>query len=121
MGVTVEVRGLEIAGVHGVEESERETAQPFLFDLWLEVGDAGLSDRIEEAVDYREVVERVRETFEARSFHLLEAIATAVADALLEGFPLESVRVRVRKPNVRPGGLRVDYTAASANRARARS
>ncbi len=119
--VVVEIRGLELSGIHGVEEREREQPQPFLFDLWLDVGEAGLSDRIDEAIDYRDVAACVRDISEARSFQLLEALAAAVADALLERFPLESVCVRVRKPDVRPAGFAVDYTAASVSRRRAPS
>jgi dihydroneopterin aldolase len=59
--VKLEVHGLEVFGRHGVEDDERRDGQIFLYDLELEVGDAGSSDRIEDAVDYREVVARVQE------------------------------------------------------------
>jgi dihydroneopterin aldolase len=36
---------------------------------------------------------------------LLEALATAIADDLLQRFDAERVVVRVTKPDVRPGGL----------------
>jgi dihydroneopterin aldolase len=112
---TVELAGLEIFGYHGVNEDERRDGQRFLYDLRLDVGDAGASDRIEEAVDYREVAECVREVSEARAYHLLEALAAAVADALLERFQVASVRVRVRKPDVR---LPVEHAAVSVERSR---
>jgi len=115
---TVEVIGLELHGFHGVDEDERRDGQRFLFDLWLEVPDAaGASDRIEDAVDYREVVACVREVSEGRTFRLLEALSAAVADAVLARFPVERVRVRVRKPDVRLDAP-VEHTAATAERAR---
>jgi 7,8-dihydroneopterin aldolase/epimerase/oxygenase len=113
--VKVEVQGLEVFGRHGVEEAERAQGQPFWFDLSLEVGDAGLSDRIEDAVDYTVVAARVREISDGRTFALLEALAAAVADALMAEFPVESVSVRVRK---RAGELPVEWTAATARRPR---
>ncbi len=115
MSVTVELSGLEVFGYHGVEESERRHGQQFLFDIRMEVGEAGLSDRIEDAVDYRAVAARVREVSDSHSFNLLEALAAAVADALVAGFPLERVTVRVRK---RPAGLRVEFSAATVERER---
>jgi len=115
---TIELAGLEVFGYHGVNEDERRDGQRFLYDLELEVGEAGSTDRIEDAVDYREVAGLVREVSESRAFHLLEALAAAVADALLESFPLERVRVRVRKPGVRPAGLDVEFTAAIVERTR---
>jgi 7,8-dihydroneopterin aldolase/epimerase/oxygenase len=116
MSVTVEVIGLELHGFHGVEEDERRGGQRFLFDLWLDVPDA-TSDRIEDAVDYREVVACVREVSDGRKFQLLEALSAAVADAVLARFPVERVRVRVRKPDVRLG-TPVEHTAATSERAR---
>ena len=117
MTVLVELAGLEIHGRHGVEDWEREQEQPFVYDLELELAEP-VNDRIEETVDYREVVELVRAVSEGRQFHLLESIAAAVADALLDRFPLARVRVRVRKPQVQ---LRVpvEHTAASVERSRA--
>jgi dihydroneopterin aldolase len=99
--IELELHGLEVHGRHGVLPEERESGQRFLFDLWLRVPDAALSDRIEDAVDYREVADVVRGVSDGRTFALLEALAAAVADALLERFPLEGARVRVRKPDVR--------------------
>ena len=118
MGLTVELAGLEVFGYHGVEEHERRDGQAFLYDVWLEVPDRALSDRIEDAVDYREVAACVRELSDARQFQLLEALAAAVADVLVERFALERARVRVRKPGVRPAGLGIEYAAASVERAR---
>ena len=98
---TIELHGLELYGHHGVEEEERRRGQRFLFDVRLEVGDAATaSDRLADTVDYRDVVEVVREVSEARRFQLLEALAAAVANRVLERLPVARVRVRVRKPDV---------------------
>jgi 7,8-dihydroneopterin aldolase/epimerase/oxygenase len=117
MNVLVELAGLEILGRHGVGEWERENEQPFVYDLELELPEPAV-DRIEETVDYREVVELVRAVSAGTQFQLLESMAGAVAAALLERFPLERARVRVRKPQVQLGAP-VDYSAATAERSRA--
>ena len=114
--IVVEVAGLELHGHHGASEEEQERGQPFLFDVRLEVSDAALSDRIEDAVDYREVARCVQEVSDDRRFTLLEALAAAAADAIVARFPVERVRVRVRKPAVRPAGLAVEWTAATVER-----
>jgi dihydroneopterin aldolase len=98
--VRVELRGLELHGYHGALEWERERGQRFLFDVELEVGEAGASDRLEDAVDYRDVAACVREVSDGRAYRLLEALATAVADELVARFPVARARVRVRKPDV---------------------
>jgi 7,8-dihydroneopterin aldolase/epimerase/oxygenase len=114
--VKVELRGLELYGHHGVHEEERERGQRFLFDVELEVGDRGTDDRIESAVDYSKVAAAVREVAGAQRYYLLEGLATAIADLLMERFRPERLRVRVRKPDVRPGGIDVEFAAVTVER-----
>ncbi len=111
----VELRGLELYGYHGVHDYEREQGQRFLYDVQLEVGDRGADDRIENAVDYSKVAAAVREVAE-QPYSLLEALATAIADALVERFAAEHVLVRVRKPEVRPAGIDVEFAAVTVER-----
>ena len=113
--ILVELYGLEIFGRHGLLPEER-TGQTFLYDIELETSDAALSDRIEDAVDYREVAELARVVSEERRFDLLEPLAAAVADVLLARFDAERVRVRVRKP--KPYGIAAEWSAATAERRR---
>ena len=100
--MTIELHGIELHGFHGVLEHERQEGQRFLIDLELDLADATAAetDRIEDAVDYRDVVATVMELSGARAYHLLEAFATAIADTLVQRFPLSRARVRVRKPDV---------------------
>ena len=103
--ITVELRSLRVFGRHGVHAHEREQGQDFVFDVALEVGDRGASDRLEDAVDYSAVARTVQEVSDARTYALLEALANAVADELVARFAPERVVVRIEKPAVRPGGL----------------
>jgi dihydroneopterin aldolase len=114
--ILVELHGLEVFGCHGVTDEERQHGQVFLFDVQLEVSDTALSDRLEDAVDYNDVAACVRETSEGHVFSLLEALAAALADEIVARFPVERVRVRVRKREVRPSGLEVEWTAATVER-----
>ena len=103
--ITVELRGLRVFAHHGVHAHEKEQGQEFVFDVELDVGERGASDRLEDAVDYSAVAQAVKDVSDARSYDLLEALATAVADELLSRFAPERVRVHVAKPEVRPAGL----------------
>jgi 7,8-dihydroneopterin aldolase/epimerase/oxygenase len=116
---TIELAGLELHGYHGVNEDERRDGQRFLFDVRLEVPDGtGASDRIEDTIDYRRVAALVREVSEGHAYFLLEALAAALADALLDRFEIVSaVRVRVRKPDVRLDPP-VEHSAVTVERAR---
>ena len=109
--IKVEVRDLRVFGRHGVHDEERERGQDFVFDVELEVGERGTSDRLEDAVDYVEVTRVVQEVSDAKQYALLEALASAIADELERRFAPERLRVRVRKPEVRPAGLDATVSA----------
>jgi dihydroneopterin aldolase len=113
--ILVELSGLEVFGRHGVLPEER-AGQTFLYDVEVETSDGALSDRIEDAVDYREVAEIVRVVSEGNRFNLLEALAAAIADVLLARFDAERVRIRVRKPA--PYGIAAAWSAATVERRR---
>jgi dihydroneopterin aldolase len=113
----IELRGLELYGYHGVHDYEREQGQRFLYDVELEVGERGSDDRIENAVDYSKVAAAVREVA-AKPHRLLEALAAKLAETIDERFEPEWVRVRVRKPDVRPAGIDVEFAAVTAERRR---
>jgi dihydroneopterin aldolase len=100
--MTIELQSLVLFGHHGYLEEERRLGQRFLVDLWADLDDdAVASDDIDQTVDYRHLAALVREVFAGPERLLLEALASAVVDGVLERFPLVArVRVRVRKPDV---------------------
>ena len=118
MEVVIEIEGLEVVGFHGATKREKKEGQPFLFDVELVAHDAGVrSDQLADTVDYTQVVERVREVCQGKRFNLIEALAAAVVDDLMEQFPISRARVRVRKPRVQLTAP-AEFTAATIERTR---
>jgi dihydroneopterin aldolase len=116
--VAIELAGLEVHGFHGATEEERREGQRFLFDVELTVdARAAETDDLEDTVDYRDVVGAVRAVSDARVYTLLEALGAATAETLLARFPVERVRVRVRKPDVRLDAP-VEHSAVTIERSR---
>jgi dihydroneopterin aldolase len=115
--VIVELFALEIFGHHGVLEWEQREGQTFLYDITLEVAEPA-ADRVEDAIDYRDIAAKVEEISDSQRFQLIETLAAAVAEALMDAFPVATVSVRVRKP--RPGGIPAEWSAATAGRSRSR-
>ena len=116
--VLIEIQGLELRGYHGATDRERRDGQSFLFDVELFAHDAGVrSDQLADTVDYTRVATCVREVSDGRRFNLIEALAAAVADALVDRFPVSRARVRVRKPDVLLEAP-VAFTAATIERTR---
>jgi dihydroneopterin aldolase len=116
--VVIEIEGLELQGFHGATLEERKSGQPFLFDVMLVAHDAGIrTDELADTIDYTKVVTCIREVSDGQRFNLIEALAAAVADEIIERFDVSRVRVRVRKPQVvleAPAA----HTAASVERSR---
>jgi dihydroneopterin aldolase len=82
----IEVRALRLLGTHGVLPEERTRPQPFEVDADLVVSmvEAGASDDLADTVDYAEIVDLISAVVGgAKSFLLLEALATAIADEVL--------------------------------------
>jgi dihydroneopterin aldolase len=100
------LEGMLFQGTHGVYAEEQLQPQPFDVDveLALNLQPAGLSDDLEQTVDYGRVFEICRQIVESTRFNLVEALAEAIAQELLSEFPVSEVVVRIRKPNVRLGG-----------------
>ena len=101
------LQGMVFFGRHGTIAAERELGQPFVVDveLGLDLRAAGRSDDLGETVDYSEVYRQARAIVEGEPKRLTEAVAEAIATAVLERHPrVELVRVRVAKPHVRLEG-----------------
>jgi FolB domain-containing protein len=95
------VKGLESYCLIGVQGWEREVKQKVIVDLAVECDchRAGATDRLEDALDYRAVSKCVLSLVGDSSFLLVEALAEAVASAVLSGFPrADAVTVTVSKP-----------------------
>lgn len=95
------IEGLAFKCVIGVTERERRMKQDILVtvEVGLDLSRVGLSDSIQDTVDYREISRRVVAAGEASSFQLIETLAAHLGRTILEDFPrVEAVRVEVEKP-----------------------
>lgn len=92
--------GMRFYGYHGVFAEETRLGQPFAVDIELiaDLRQAGLSDSLEATIDYGKVYERTREIVEGQPVNLIETVAERIAAAVLSGFAVLEVVVRVHKP-----------------------
>jgi dihydroneopterin aldolase len=97
----IELRGLEVFAYHGVHAEEREQGQTFVVDVVLEsrFADATRSDRLEDAIDYGAVADRVVELAKGGPYDLLERLAAVIAEDLMATFSAAGVAVTVHKPH----------------------
>lgn len=91
-----------IVGFHGHLAAEKELGQRFQIDvdLFCDVRASAESDRLADAVNYEEVYRVVEKIVGEDRFNLLETLATHLAETIYEGFDVEGVIVRIRKPSI---------------------
>lgn len=96
----ITLTGIEVFAHHGVLDFEKEIGQLFLIDVEvrLDLIRAGVSDLLEDTVDYGALAAAVHEVVATERWDLLEKVAQRVADVAL-GFPkISEATVTVHKP-----------------------
>jgi dihydroneopterin aldolase len=103
---TIRLLDVVLRGHHGVSPAEREAGQKLEIDVELgaDLDKAGRDDALESTIDYRDIYGVVERAVTEKSFRLLEALARQVAIDLLEAFPVERARIKIRKANVGVSG-----------------
>jgi len=112
------VAGIKFHGYHGFTPLERQVGVRCSIDVEMmtDLEPAGCSDSLEDTIDYRKVHDLVLNVgTRGRSFHLIEALALHIADALLKEFRVQEVTVRVRKETPVLDGI-VDSVGAEVTR-----
>jgi len=99
------VNRLELMASVGIFEVERRYEQRVHVTVELDVTDDydGVSDRLDDVLDYGSVIEGVREIVTQRHFNLIETLAERIAEACLSDPRVEAARVAVAKPDIVPG------------------
>ncbi len=112
------IKNLELFGRHGVLPGEQK-GQIFKIDLELSlnVEAATESDELKNTVDYREAIRKVADLVEGKRFRLLETLAEEIADIIISHFPVDSVRVVVKKPHA-PLAKPVEWVGVEIDRKR---
>ncbi|HXX91653.1 MAG TPA: dihydroneopterin aldolase [Acidimicrobiales bacterium] len=98
-GDRIELRGLRLLAAVGVSDGERARRQPVEvdLDLGLDLAPAGAADDLAATVDYAAVLDAVAAVVTGSEHRLLEALAEAVAAAVLRDRRVDDVTVSLRK------------------------
>ncbi len=96
----VEIHDLLVRTIIGINEWERREKQDVRISIrmYTDTRPAGQSDRIEDALNYRDVAKRVIALTEESQFYLVERLAEEIARVCVQEFGVPVVEVRVEKP-----------------------
>lgn len=98
----IKIENLKIFARHGVLAHENCTGQNFFVNavLYLDTWQAGVTDSLDDSVDYGAVCELIRQTMTAQVYQLIETVAQNIANAVLLTYPaIQAVEIEVRKPD----------------------
>ena len=108
----VVIHDLELSAKIGIYTHERLDAQLIRINISLDVGTAPIADRIEDAVSYETVCERVKVLVAKEHVNLAETLAERIADLCLEFAGVQEAWVRLEKLHAiaEAGGVGVEVT-----------
>jgi|TARA_B110000438_G_C15646978_1_gene577904 dihydroneopterin aldolase len=91
---------LEVETVIGIWEWEKRLPQKVVFDLELstDIKKAASSDSINDALDYKAVSKRIKAIASENQFELIETLAETIAQAILDEFEVNWLKLKVSKP-----------------------
>lgn len=115
---SINIKDLEIFAKHGVLSEENSLGQKFLVSvsMYTDTTKAGLTDCIEDSVNYADVCQFITRYMAENTFSLLEAVAENLATQLLLSYPLISkVDIEIKKPWA-PIGLPLSYVSVKISR-----
>ena len=95
----LEITGIRCYGYTGLFVEEQILGQWFEVDItfWFDLAPAAASDRLEDTFDYRRSVKNVQELIKHSKFALIEKLAEAIAQKILETESIDKVQVRLVK------------------------
>ncbi len=105
MGI-IEIEGMEFYAFHGHFKQEQVVGNKFLVNISLETNctKAGITDNLNDALDYQKVYNLIKKEMDQKSF-LLENICTRILDRLYQEFSIiEKATIKVSKINPPMGG-----------------
>ncbi len=96
---TVVVHNLEVLCKIGIWEWEQGQLQKVQLDLELgfDFGKVIHSRRLEDTIDYGDLVRRVEALLQGKNFGYLEVVVEKVTDLVFESYPASSFDIRIRK------------------------
>jgi 7,8-dihydroneopterin aldolase/epimerase/oxygenase len=95
----IHIEQLDIFTRIGVPEKERANSQKLTvsISLWPYQQTSDLADHIERAVNYSTVAEETKNFVRDQSLSLIETLADRLASHLLKSFPIQRVKIELRK------------------------
>ncbi len=114
----IQIHDLLLRCIVGINPEERVKKQDVIVNLtlYVDMHQAGRSDDIEDAVNYKTLTKRVIDHVEQSEYFLVEKLAHTIAEIAVSEFGVQRATVSLEKPGAlrfaRSVGVVIDRTAA---------
>ena len=96
------IKNLKLYGYHGVRDYEKKDGQYFLFNIEIHIENSDYSgrDKLENTLNYSDVIREIKKINKSKKFDLLETFCQVLAKRIMEMSDLvERVIVKIEKPS----------------------
>ena len=116
---TMRLKNMQFYGFHGVDKSEKHLGGRFEVDVEMQLSltKSCDSDDLNDTVNYERIYKTVNTCVSKDKFYLIEALASSIAKDILINYPINSIKVRVRKPHAPVKGV-LDTVEVELNRSK---
>lgn len=99
------IRNIKVPCVIGVNPEERKIRREVVINIQLntDLTTVGKTDQLDDTIDYAFIRDKIESEIQQSRFHLLEALASCVADICMENNKVVSAVVGVVKTGAIPG------------------
>ena len=98
---TIKLENLSFFGYHGINQDEIKNGQDFVLDLIVRYTSTNNKDNIENFIDYTDLYNLVKNSFEEKRFNLLESLGNKILNDIRQTYEsVFYVRANMRKPSI---------------------
>ena len=97
----IKLEKLTFFGYHGINQEEIQNGQDFVLDLSVHYQLLNNSDDIGNVIDYMELYDLVKNTFQEKRFNLLESLGQKILDNIkIKYDSVFHMKLNIRKPSI---------------------
>jgi len=103
------INKLEIDAIIGIYDFERTNKQKVVFDIemWWDIAKAAKSENIADALNYKTLSDHLKDFVGNSEYQLIETLAEAVANIIIKQYRVETVKLKLYKPDALDGATNV--------------
>ena len=93
----IKINEIQLFGYHGLYQEEKENGQNFIVSLLIDIDYKDKSDKIENTLDYVDIIDQVKNVFSKKRYNLIETLAVEISENLMTNQKIKSLDISIKK------------------------